>query len=202
MEKIKIYIVDDNIEWTKVMTLFLNSFEDLSVVCNSFDKDTSIEIAKKIDFDVILMDISLNGNHVAGIEAAQEILAHMDTHIIMLTSHHEENIILDSFHAGVVEYVNKDDYESLPYIIRRTFRKSNPNNVLIKELKSYRITSQLEKLTEVEKEVLRLAEKGYTRANIVKYLQRSENTVKKQIGNILKKLEVSTIKEAVKKVTG
>lgn len=42
MDKNRIYIVDDDIEWIKVISLFLNSFDDMLVVCTSSDNGKGI----------------------------------------------------------------------------------------------------------------------------------------------------------------
>ena len=202
MDKNRIYIVDDDIEWIKVISLFLNSFDDMLVVCTSSDKAEARYLATQIDFDVILMDISMDGDFLAGIKLAQEILEQIDTSIIMLTSLDEENVIKQSFNAGAIDYMCKDDYENLPYTIRKSLRKNAPNKILIKELLEFKKAKQLSKLTQVELEIFELSEKGYSRDMIVEALHRSPNTVKKQITCILKKLEASNIKEAVKKVNG
>jgi DNA-binding NarL/FixJ family response regulator len=142
----------------------------------------------------------MHGDSFAGIDLAQEILREKDTNIIMLTSIDEENLIKQAFVAGAIDYVCKDDYENLPYAIRMSLRKNSPNKILLKELQSVKKAQELSKLTEVEKDILSLAEKGYSRDMIVETLHRSQNTVKKQITNILKKLEASSIKEALKMI--
>ncbi|KNY26887.1 helix-turn-helix transcriptional regulator [Pseudobacteroides cellulosolvens] len=55
-------------------------------------------------------------------------------------------------------------------------------------------------LSDAEKEVYVLIEKGHSRADLQKILVKSENTIKKQIKGIFKKLGVKNSQEAVRKV--
>lgn len=53
--------------------------------------DRALSLAKSEKPDVILMDVNLPGN-MNGIEAAREILAHLDTKIVFLTGYHDDDI--------------------------------------------------------------------------------------------------------------
>ena len=58
----------------------------------------------------------------------------------------------------------------------------------------------INKLSKSEKELLFYIEKGYTKRRIAKALYKTHGTVKCQVNKILKKLDVKSSKEAVRKV--
>ncbi len=200
MSKIKILLVEDDPDYLKVMSNFLNREEDLVVVATASDKDTAITLSKTLDLDIILMDINLSGNKYDGIIAAADINQFKKVKIVMLSSMVETDIITHSFTAGAVNYISKNNYQEIPKVLREIYQSETPIEVLLKEYHRLKEAEQLQSLTPAEKEIYRLVESGHTHAQIAKKLYKSENTIKNQVNNILKKLNVSNSKEAVKKV--
>ena len=72
--------------------------------------------------------------------------------------------------------------------------------MLIDDFNKLKKQEQLKDLTNAEKDLFELLEKGYSRSEIQEKLIKTENTIKTQIKNILKKLGVKNTKEAVRKV--
>ena len=200
MNKIRVAIVEDDLDFLKAMTSFLNKENDILVAGTAVNREDAINLAKSTLFDVIIMDINLNENKCDGILAAAEILQFVKVKIIMLTSLKEEDIILDSFTAGAVNYITKEKYLEIPNAIRAAYNDNLPIEVLLKEFSQLKKNEQLKDLTQSEKEVYDLLEKGYTKSGIEAMLYKTTNTVKSQIKQILKKLGVNNSKEAVWKV--
>jgi NarL family two-component system response regulator LiaR len=200
MDKIKVGIVEDDLDWLKCMTIFLNNEDDIFVAGSATNKDEAVRMAKSMAFDVILMDINLNENKCDGILTTVEIRQFSDAKIIMLTSLDEKEIILDSFTAGAVNYVSKSKYMDIPGLIRDAFNNKSPIEVVLNEFSQMKKNEQLKDLTQSEKQVFDLLEKGYTKSRIESELFKTTNTVKTQIKHILRKLGVSNSKEAVQKV--
>jgi DNA-binding NarL/FixJ family response regulator len=200
MNKIRVAIVEDDLDFLKAMTSFLNKENDILVAGTAVNREDALNLAKSTLFDVIIMDINLNENKCDGILAAVEILQFVKVKIIMLTSLKEEDIILDSFTAGAVNYITKEKYLDIPNAIRAAYNDNLPIEVLLKEFSQLKRNEQLKDLTQSEKEVYFLLEKGYTKSGIEDKLYKTANTVKSQIKQILKKLGVNNSKEAVWKV--
>ena len=200
MKKIRVAIVDDDLNWLKAMVGFLNKENDLFVAGTATNREDAVNLAKAILFDVIIMDINLNENKCDGITAAVEILQFAEAKIIMLTSLKEEEIIVDSFTAGAVNFVSKDKYIEIPDAIRTAFHGDSPIEVLLEEFSKLKRDEQLKVLTPAEKEVFELLEEGYTKCRIQEKLYKTANTVKSQVKQILRKLCVKNSKEAVQKV--
>lgn len=200
MEYFKVVIVDDDLDWLKAMTRFLNHCGDFLVVGTAVDRQGAVQLSQNCEFDVMLLDINLNGNKLDGIYAAMEILSSTPVRIIMLTSLHEAEIITESFAAGAVSFVAKDHFTEIPTVIRNVIQSNFPMEALLNDYRRLRKEEQLWRLTPAELEIFKLAEQGYKRAEIGDRLFKSENTIKKQIKLILQKLKVANLQEAIQKI--
>jgi len=200
MENIRVGIVEDDINFLKAMTTFINHQQDMVVASTATTKSTAIEMAKVVLLDVILMDINLTENMCDGILATMEIRQFSDVKIIMLTSLTGKEILRDSFTSGAVNYISKEKYRDIPDAIRAIYKKESPIEVLLTQLSEYERQEQLKNLTNAEKDIFELMEQGYTKNMIETEMYKSQNTVKTQVNNILKKLGVKSSKEAVAKV--
>ncbi len=200
MDQIRIIVVEDDTDWMKTITKFLSNEDDFLIVGTATSKADSVKLAKSIDFDIILMDINLSGDNYDGINAAQEILEFRNKKILMLTCINDVDVIKNSFTAGAVNYMSKDNYRELPGVIRNCLNDNSPLNVMLQEYARLKEQEQLMLLSDAEKEVYGLIEKGHSRADLQKILMKSENTIKKQIKGIFKKLGVKSSQEAVRKV--
>jgi len=201
MNKINIAIIEDDSGWLKAMISFLNNEEDFVIVGTAMNKNDGINLAKALQIDVFLVDINLNENELDGIYAAVNILEVSKCKIIMLTCLKGEKIVADSFAAGAVNFISKEDYEDIPKVIRRIHSNSfSPMEILGQKYSQLKKEEQLKGLTFSERKVYDLIEQGYTRSQIEEELFKTKNTVKTQIRQILRKLNVSSSKDAIKKI--
>ena len=103
----KILIADDFELLREDLCDTLGAQADMEVVGAAQSGAQVEEMAARLDFDVLLIDIEME-NTTAGIHAAENILAEKpDTIVIFLTAHETENMILMSMGAGAVDYVVK-----------------------------------------------------------------------------------------------
>ncbi|KNY29374.1 response regulator transcription factor [Pseudobacteroides cellulosolvens] len=200
MSRIKVAIVDDDHSWINAMVSFLKRHLDIDIVGTAESKSEAINIVKSVEIDVLLMDINLNGNMCDGIYAVSEIVNIKPLKVIMLTSLNSDEIIRDSFTAGAINFVLKDNYEDIPTLIRKCFKDKTPIEVVLEEYKKFKRDEQLKDLTSSEREVFSYLEKGYTYTQIQETLFKSHNTIKTQVRSILSKMNVKSYKEAIKKV--
>lgn len=200
MDKIKVAIIEDDTDWTKILTNFLHKEDDIIVVGTANNKIDGIALAKSMNIDIIIMDINLNTNKCDGIYATAEILQDTKSKIIMLTCLKDENIIRDSFTAGAVNFISKEKYLDIPNAIRSAYRNDSPYQILLKEFSRLKREEQLKDLSYSEKEIYELIEQGYSKAQIEKQLFKTKSTIKTHIKRMLIKLSVNNCKEAVKKV--
>ncbi|MCX7747821.1 MAG: response regulator transcription factor [Clostridia bacterium] len=200
MNKIKVAAVDDDVVWLSALESFINKQEDIEIVGTAVSKEDAVSLVQKVKVDVILMDINMRDNKRDGILAALEILEFASAKIIMLTSLNEREIIKESFAAGAVQFLSKDDFLELPGTIRKVYRNTSPVEVLVEEFMRLKRQEQLMSLSPSEREIFELIEKGYSRSQIEKKLFKTRNTLKTQIKRIIGKLGVRSTREAVQKV--
>ena len=212
MEKIKLWIVEDDQEWLRGLRAYLGAQEDLEVIFAA-DRPELVRDALQPGTpqpDVVLMDIMLHG-HPEGVLLAEEVGSYTGAPVIMLTSMEEKDLIFRSFQAGAIDYQIKSDYESLPEAIRSaSARKSTISAAAAEQMREeFRRLKELEREFETEKikslitpselQLLELVDQGYTQSQIAERQFVSIRTVKNHIGNVLKKLGLSGSKEAAGK---
>ncbi|MGM0882801.1 MAG: response regulator [Bacillota bacterium] len=200
MSHIKVFIVEDDADWIKALTAFLNREDDLLVVGAAKNSGEALSLAQTITFDVVLMDIQLEGSKLDGIHTAMMMHEHSSAKIIMLTSLNDERSMTQAFTAGAIHYLEKTRYQELPQTIRSAYYHPAPMEALLKELARLKREEQLKDLTGAEREVFELIEAGYTQSQIEQKLFKAESTLKNQVNKMLKKFGVRSSKEAVEKV--
>ena len=137
-----------------------------------------------------------------GIEATKRIKdLNKDTKIVILTSHNDEQEVLNSLKAGANAYCSKEiNPKRLIQVVQSIldgaawFDPSISHIVLEAATKSQNITqNKSEKdygLTSRETQILKLITEGYSNIEIAKELFVSINTTKAHVASILQKLEV------------
>ena len=199
LEQVRIGIVDDDTNTLKAISCFLQNEADFIVLGMATNKEEAVKMARSLVLDVILMDIVLGEDLCGGIDAAIEIQKFSPAKIIMLTSSKDPTTVLSSFDAGAVNYINKQNYLSLPGMIRETVSDDSPIQVLIKEWSRLRAEVSLKTLSKAEMELFDLICSNHTIKDISKILNKSENTIKNQLHSIYIKINVSGKKEAMQK---
>ena len=146
------------------------------------------------------MDLGLPGMN--GIEATKRIKdLNKDTKIVILTSHNDEQEVLNSLKAGANAYCSKEiNPKRLIQVVQSVldgaawFDPSISHIVLEAATKSQNIAqTKSEKdygLTSRESQILKLITEGYSNIEIAKELFVSINTTKAHVASILQKLEV------------
>lgn len=101
----KILIVDDSvIARKKLKTIFQNN--DIDVVGVAKDGREAVEKYKELHPDIVTMDITMPDMN--GIDATKQIIAYDEEAIIMMiTSHGQEQMVIDAIQAGAKSYVTK-----------------------------------------------------------------------------------------------
>lgn len=190
-----------------------NETESIKVLAETETAKDTIEKAKVMNPDVILMDSRLPD--LSGIEAIKRILNNNpEQKILILTSSIDEKCVMDALNAGVYGYILKDiNTEFLIMAIKSVSEGAiwlDPKIVpLIREKSSCFIPqkqnsraafrAQHGNLTEREYEVLKLVVDGQSNAEIANTLTISEHTAKAHVCNIIQKLVVDDRTQAAVK---
>lgn len=203
---IKILIADDHTLFRQGVLLLLESIEEMQVVGEAGDGSSVIEMARRTQPDVILMDIQMP--HFNGIDATRKIIGTApETRILILTMFEDDDSVFAAMRAGAMGYILKGaKQEELLRAIRAVangegiFSPSIAQRVMnfFSSARRHSPAEELPELTPREIEVLDLIAKGKKNRAIADYLVISPKTVRNHISSIFQKLQVSERSEAIK----
>ena len=194
-----ILIVEDH-ELTRfgLKTAF-ESYDFVKTIYEAESAERAIEIVKESPVDLIIMDLGLPGMN--GIEATQKIKEfNKDIKIVILTSHNDEQEVLNTLKAGANAYCSKEiNPKRLVQVIQSVldgaawFDPAISHIVLQAATKSQTVIPKPDRdygLTSREAQILKLITEGYSNNEIANELFVSINTTKAHVASILQKLEV------------
>jgi two-component system, NarL family, nitrate/nitrite response regulator NarL len=104
---LRVLIADDHRLFADALQAILASDERIEVVGQASDGGEAVALARTLDPDVVLMDVSMPV--LDGFEATREIRAASDsTHVLMLTGSNSRADVDRSREVGASGYVTKD----------------------------------------------------------------------------------------------
>lgn len=199
MNKLNIMLVDDHALFLKGLRDIIALQEDMRVVAEAVDGRQAIEMAVRVQPDLILMDVNLPV--CDGIEATRAISERLESvKIVMLTVSSLDEHLFEAVKAGAIGYVTKNvSPEALMRNIRGVREGEAPLSraMTAKILESFRAEKKVKAvnrenfITKREAEILELLAQGARDREIAEQLGIAENTVKKHVHNILRKLHVN-----------
>ena len=196
MAKIRVLIVDDHAVVRQGLRTFLDLQEEIEVVGEAEDGAAAVESAAALSPDVTLMDLVMPG--VDGVEATRQIrAANPDSKVIVLTSFAEDDKVFPSIKAGAIGYLLKNvsppDLAKAIIAVHKGEAQLNPEIAakLMSEFSGRDAKPDVEKLTDRERQVLRLIAQGLNNREIAESLVISEKTCKTHVSNILSKLHLA-----------
>jgi two-component system, NarL family, response regulator NreC len=178
----------------------LGTAKDIDVVGEARDGHEALALVDRFNPDVIVMDLSMSG--MDGTAATKEIVAKgVATRVLILTMHPEEDYLVPLLEAGAAGYLvksaadrelvdavravaNGDIYvrPTAARILAKGLTRKDPHQV---------DRERFEKLTERERDVLRLTAQGYSAPEIGERLFISPKTVDTYKQRINEKLGLS-----------
>jgi len=106
-EPLRVLIADDHRLFAEALEAILVGDERIEVVGQASDGSQAVELARKLDPDVVLMDVSMPV--LDGFEATRQIRAESaSARILMLTGSNARDDVDRSREAGASGYVTKD----------------------------------------------------------------------------------------------
>lgn len=214
-QTISVIIIED-FKLTRVgLRCALNANEDIQVVAESETAIEGLELIKKYNPDIVLMDLGLAGMNC--IEATVKVKEmNKDIKVIALTSHDREEEVIAALSSGAMAYCLKDiDPAKLADVIRdvkngvcwldpliaRKALDAFPKQETIGILKDKSSEEGRVPLTDREFEVLKHLVEGKSNTEIAKELIVSVHTAKAHVCSILQKMCVNDrVQAAVKAV--
>lgn len=204
-EKIRVLIADDHHLFREMLYHTLTDEEDIEVVGEASNGAETIDKARNLKPDIILLDINMPA--INGLEAIRVIKKENPaSKVVILTALEEDSFIFQFIKEGATGYLMKDtNSQEVIRAIRAAYSGESliqPRivNKILKEFcklseKSEKVidkdkTGILAVLTEREKEVLTLVVKGQNNKEIASNLFISETTVKTHVANLMNKLNL------------
>ena len=205
---LRVMIADDH-PMTRVGVRIALERDGFEICAEADDAATAVEAAERERPDICLLDIQMPGS---GIHAAEEIARKVpDAAIVMLTVSRSDRDLFDALRVGASGYLLKDtDPERLPLALRGVLEgeAALPRHLVALVIEEFRERGRrrplLKKrgvvLTDREWEVLELMSQGLTTFEIADRLFIEPVTVRTHVSAILKKLHVSSRKEALQMI--
>ena len=206
----RVLVVDDQAMVRAGFAALLDAQPDISVVGQAADGAEGVRLALETHPDVVLMDVRMPV--MDGIEATKAILAPGTSgpppKIVVLTTFDVDDYVIDALRAGASGFLLKDalpddlveavrvvargDALLAPSVTRRLIERfaARPTGTTA-------IGSDLDVLTDREREVLRGVAQGRSNGEIAGVLFIAEQTVKSHVSRVLTKLGLRDRAQAV-----
>lgn len=209
MNEHTIFLADDHGIMREGLRHILNSVRGCRVIGEAGDGQDAYQQIEETRPHIAVLDISMPG--MTGIEIARRLRRyHPEIKIIMLSRHDNEEYIDQLLKYKVDAYVLKDDAgEDLIRAVEAVIKNENYLSPRItgKVMQDYgrrnrsaapEVSGQFTRLTNREREILKLIAEGNSNDEIAKILWISPRTAKVHRANIMKKLDVHKVTDLVK----
>ncbi|HOM82347.1 MAG TPA: response regulator transcription factor [Armatimonadota bacterium] len=207
-DKIRLLLADDHAILRSGLRLLLSEQPDMEVVGEAADGEEAIEKTRELNPDILLLDITMPG--VGGLEVLERIKKECpQVRVVVLTMHDDESYMERVMASGGSGYVLKKAADTeLISAIRAVhqggvYLHPSMTRALVNQLQrrsaAQERQSRLEsKLSEREREVLKLIAEGYTNKEIADMIFLSVKTVETHKAHIMDKLELRSRAELVR----
>lgn len=198
MSKIKVLIADDHHVVRRGLLFFLKTQKDIEVIGEATNGKEAVKLVAELQPDVVLMDLSMP--EMDGVTATKAIREMNDSvKIIILTSYADQDHVIPAIRAGASGYQLKDiEPDQLVETIRGVLKGESKLHPKVTShvmthltMGAIKKSSNLNRLTKREKEVLNELSKGKSNKEIASSLYITEKTVKTHVSNILSKLQLA-----------
>ena len=202
---IKVLLVDDHAMFRAGIKALLEREGRVDVVGEAATGDEAVDRVRELKPDVVVMDLSMPGSN--GLEATRRIAAlELDTKVLVLTVHAEEEYLVPVVEAGASGYLTKtsadtDLMEAIKVVARgQVFLPPKATTLLLQRYKANETddSAGLHDLSTREQEVLALTAEGFSSREIGKKLFISPKTVDTYRSRIMDKLGLSHRSELVR----
>jgi DNA-binding NarL/FixJ family response regulator len=194
---IRVLIVDDHAVVREGLRTFLELQDGIDVVGEAGNGTEALEQARRLEPDVVLMDLVMPG--LDGVGAMRQLRERSpQIRVIVLTSFLDDDRLMPAIQAGAAGYLLKDVD---PAELAQAVRTASAGQAMLNPAVAARLVAaiaenpapgvQLERLTRREQEVLEQIAHGRSNKRIALELGISEKTVKAHVGHLLAKLGVA-----------
>lgn len=207
---IRVLLVDDQPLLRTGFRMILSAESDLTIVGEAADGASGVEAARRLQPDVVLMDIRMPV--MDGIAATRALAGpgvENPAKVLILTTFGLDEYVVEALRAGASGFLLKD---APPEDLVEAIRIVAAGEALLAPSVTRRLLDRvasrlpparedaipaLSELTEREMEVLKLVARGLSNAEIAEKLVVSETTIKTHVSRVLAKLEIRDRVQAV-----
>jgi DNA-binding NarL/FixJ family response regulator len=198
---IRVVLADDQALVRAGFQALLDAQDDIKVVGEAADGQEAVTLARKLEPDVVLMDIRMP--NVDGLAATQEIAVDPrleSVSIVILTTFEVDEYVFEAIRAGAAGFLVKD---TKPADLIDAVRVVAGGDALLSPSVTRRLiaefatrakepprSAELEELTDREREVMALAAEGLSNGEIAERLVVSPATAKTHVSRAMVKLRV------------
>jgi DNA-binding NarL/FixJ family response regulator len=204
---ISVMLVDDQALVRAGFRMILEAHDDIEVVGEASDGDQAVVTARQLRPDVVLMDIQMP--RMDGLRATARIVQEPDIggRVVILTTFERDDYIFEALRAGASGFLLKNaPPEELVHAVRvvasgDALLAPSVTRQVIEEYARRptprRDEAALDRLTEREREVLKLLATGRSNSELAAHLYLGEGTIKTHVSNVLTKLGLRDRMQAV-----
>jgi len=171
--------------------------QGFSVVGEAADGAQAVDLAHRLQPDVVLMDVTMP--ELDGVGATREIRASLpNVRVVMLTMHADEDVLASAIRAGASGYLVKDcSTEEIASAVRMAASGEtalSPQLAAsmldeVRKLDQPATADEERVITRREEEVLQLIANGCSTPEVAEQLYISQKTVKNHLASIYQKLD-------------
>jgi len=202
MQKITILLADDHTVVRQGLRALLEAEEDFNVVGEAENGRQAVQMAKRLQPDVVVMDIAMPS--LNGLEATRQVSKESPkSKVLILSSHSDDEYVQQLTDAGATGYLIK---QTAAQDLVSAIREAKKGNAFFSPAVSKRLLEHLRatvnrplgekkntRLTPRESEVLQLIAEGYANKQIAAELFISIKTVEKHRQQLMNKLELHDV---------
>lgn len=194
MKKIRVLLVDDHRVMRAGLRALLESTGRIEVVGEVSSGEEGVAEAERLEPDVAVMDLAMPG--IGGIPAIRQVTAlDLDTRVLVLTMHDEEDQLARAIEAGAAGYLNKsvadkDVIVAIEALARGHSYLPGRAAALLARSQSSRAREApgLDVLSAQERTAIELFARGFTAREAAKRMFVSPKTVEKYLARARRKL--------------
>ncbi len=196
MTAARLMLADDHVMVRRGLRLVLDAEPDLKVVAEASDGLEAVELARRLEIDLAVLDVSMPRS--TGLQATRELVRlRPDLRVLMLSMHDNEQYLFEALKAGASGYVlktaaDRDLVEACRAALRgEPFLYPSAIAALVRDFLSRERegdASLTGPLTPRELQVLKLVAEAHTSEEIAAALSISRKTVERHRENLMGKL--------------
>jgi DNA-binding NarL/FixJ family response regulator len=201
-----IYIVEDHPVFREGLVQILNHEKDLAVCGEAGSAEVAFQEIQRLHPDLVLIDISLPGK--SGLELIRQIRSENRKAKILVVSMHDEALYADrALRAGADGYIMKDeDFQEILRAVRDVLAGMIYVSEQVLENADHDLAAaaakpdgrSLDKLADVELEILELLGYGRSNAEIAKKLKLTAKAVASTCAKVRAKLKFKSDNELIR----